>query len=154
MRKLLLALLTLTLFAACEPIPPQTQPEPERVQRVQPQVQPAQAEEAVPEEAVDIEAELPEVEAEPEEVLPPPDPPMLAQQRAACTREGGQLSSRGQGLFACVRPTSDGGTQCDAASACQGVCLARSRTCAPFEPMFGCQEVFTLPGRRETVCID
>lgn len=86
--------------------------------------------------------------------LPPPEGPMLAQQRAACEREGGRLTPRGAGLFVCLHQTSDAGRQCDSAASCEGACLARSRTCAPMRPLLGCQEVFTLPGRRETLCTD
>lgn len=84
----------------------------------------------------------------------PPEGAMLEQQRAACTREGGQFLPRGTGFFACVFQTQDAGRQCDEASDCEGACLARSRTCAPMQPLFGCQEVFTTAGRRETVCTD
>lgn len=84
----------------------------------------------------------------------PPEGAMLAQQRAACQREGGNFMPRGTGFFACVFQTQDAGRQCDEASDCEGACLARSRTCAPMQPIFGCQEVFTMPGRRETVCTD
>ena len=85
---------------------------------------------------------------------PPPDPPMMALERAACLRTGGNLMLRGGGLYACVHATRDAGRRCDAASDCQGLCLARSGTCAPFTPLYGCQEVFTAPGHRETLCID
>ncbi len=84
----------------------------------------------------------------------PPEGAMLEQQRAACTRSGGNFMPRGTGFFACVFQTQDAGRQCDEASDCEGACLARSRTCAPMQPLFGCQEVFTSPGRRETVCTD
>lgn len=86
--------------------------------------------------------------------LPPPDLPMLARQRAACQRDGGRLMPRGNGLLACVSPTRDAGRACDEARDCQGLCLARSGTCAPLRPLFGCQEVFTLRGRRETLCTE
>lgn len=86
--------------------------------------------------------------------LPPPEAPMLAQQRAACARDGGRLTARGGELFVCVHQTRDGGRQCIAAAECEGVCLARSRSCAPLRPLLGCQQVFTLPGRRETLCTD
>lgn len=92
--------------------------------------------------------------AAPEAVLPPPDPPMLAQQRAGCLRAGGVLVERAAGVRSCVTPTRDAGQRCIAASDCEGVCLARSGSCAPFQPLFGCQEVFTLPGRRETLCLE
>jgi len=84
----------------------------------------------------------------------PPSEAILAQQRASCERDGGRFMPRGTGFYACIHQTSDAGHQCQAASDCEGACLARSRTCAPMTPLFGCQEVFTLPGRRETVCTD
>lgn len=139
--------------AACEPIVPQQN----TTHTLSPMTTPQPTQVA---ETVDAATELPadgevsELAETAEEPLPPPDPPMLAQQRAACLREGGQLSPRGAGIYACVMRTSDAGQRCDAAADCQGACLARSGTCSPLTPLFGCQEVFTLAGRRETVCID
>lgn len=92
--------------------------------------------------------------AQPTADLPAPEGAMLAQQRAACTREGGQFMPRGTGLYACVHRTQDAGRQCDEGSDCEGVCLARSRTCAPMQPLYGCQEVFTTLGRTETLCTE
>jgi len=92
----------------------------------------------------------PTVEAE----TRPPEGAMLDQQRAACLRAGGNFMPRGTGFYACVHQTQDAGRQCDEASDCAGACLARSRTCAPMTPLFGCHEVFTQAGRRETVCTD
>ena len=83
-----------------------------------------------------------------------PEGPELDRQRAACVSDGGRLMPRGAGFFVCVHQTQDAGRQCDASADCEGVCLARSRTCAPMRPILGCQEVFTLPGRRETVCTE
>lgn len=94
----------------------------------------------------------PAPEAEP---APPPEPPFLAQQRLLCQERGGQLMARGtSGLFACVETTRDGGQACDEGSDCEGLCLARSGTCAPLTPIFGCQEVYTARGRRETLCTE
>ncbi|MEZ5751174.1 MAG: hypothetical protein R3D60_04135 [Paracoccaceae bacterium] len=109
-----------------------------------------------PPEAVAEATPEPVTPAEPAAPLPPPDPPMLAQQRAACAREGGELLSRGgrQGIYYCAHRTRDAGQRCDEASDCEGICLARSGTCAPLRPLFGCQEVFTDPGRRETLCME
>lgn len=84
----------------------------------------------------------------------PPEPPLLARQRAECQRAGGLLTPRGPGLYACVQPTRDAGQACDADADCEGLCLARSGTCAPLAPLYGCHEVFTAPGRRETLCTD
>jgi hypothetical protein len=94
------------------------------------------------------------IAAEPPPAPPPPEPPLLVQQRAACLRVGGQMMPRGGGIVSCVQPTRDGGRSCNAEAQCQGLCLARSGTCAPYQPLFGCHEVFTAPGRRETLCTD
>lgn len=84
----------------------------------------------------------------------PPETAMMALQRTTCERGGGRFLPRGTGVYACIFPTSDAGQPCDAAADCEGACLARSRSCAPIQPLFGCQEVFTLPGRREILCTD
>lgn len=97
---------------------------------------------------------VPDYEAPETRVTPPPSGAMLARQRAACTSDGGRFMPRGAEAYACVYQTSDAGRQCDEASDCESACLARSRTCAPMQPIFGCQEVFTSAGQRETVCRD
>ena len=84
----------------------------------------------------------------------PPETAMMALQRTTCERGGGRFLPRGTGVYACIFPTSDAGQRCDAAADCEGACLARSRSCAPIQPLFGCQEVFTLPGRREILCTE
>lgn len=92
-----------------------------------------------------------EAEAQPEAA---PEPPILARQRRECERSGGQLQSRGAGLFVCARTTRDAGRRCSANAQCEGMCLARSETCAPFTPLFGCHEVLLAPGSRVTQCLD
>ena len=84
----------------------------------------------------------------------PPEPPLLAQQRAACRASGGQLMPRAAGLYTCVRQTRDAGRRCEASRDCEGLCLARSASCAPLTPLYGCHDIFTAPGRRETLCTD
>lgn len=87
----------------------------------------------------------------------PPAPgenPLLAQQRAACAREGGRLQSLPSGLVTCIRTTRDAGRACTGASDCEGVCLARSGTCAPITPLYGCHEVLLSPGSRVTQCLE
>jgi len=82
-----------------------------------------------------------------------PDP--LADQRAACERSGGTFGARSGGiLFTCYRPTSDANRSCSAASDCQSLCLARSRTCAPTTPFLGCHEILTENGGRATQCVN
>lgn len=80
--------------------------------------------------------------------------PLLAQQRAACDREGGRMQTLASGVVACIRQTSDSGRACTASSDCEGACLARSGTCAPITPLYGCHEVLTAPGARTTQCLD
>lgn len=80
----------------------------------------------------------------------PPSPEQLA-----CERRGGRFMQAGQtGAMACVRTTRDAGKQCRRGSDCEGVCLARSGTCAPLTPLFGCHEILQNDGTRVTQCLD
>jgi hypothetical protein len=73
----------------------------------------------------------------------------------ACRKKGGNWSRVGKGsLRACVFQTRDGGKRCKKESDCDGVCLARSGTCAPIKPLFGCNEILQDNGARVTLCID
>ncbi len=88
---------------------------------------------------------------------PVPEPVGAARieaERAACERAGGSLQAAAGSRLACVRPMRDAGKQCRAAGDCEGACLARSMTCAPFAPLFGCHEVLTPAGARVTECLD
>jgi len=99
-----------------------------------------------PEAAVEPAAEEPVAE---EPVAPKPAAQVL------CERSGGQWSVAGEsGAFACIKPTRDSGKVCTKKGDCQGMCLARSGTCAPFMPLFGCNEILERDGRRVTLCID
>ena len=93
-------------------------------------------------------------EADSVEAVPEPEAPILARQRQDCAAQGGQLQPRGAGLFVCARNTRDSGQRCSANAECEGLCLARSETCAPFTPLFGCHEVLLAPGVRVTQCLD
>ena len=93
-------------------------------------------------------------EADGMEAAPEPEAPILARQRRDCAAQGGQLQPRGAGLFVCARNTRDSGQRCSANAECEGLCLARSATCAPFTPLFGCHEVLLAPGVRVTQCLD
>ena len=72
----------------------------------------------------------------------------------ACERKKGLWSKAGKGGFACISRTRDSGKECRSAKQCEGECLARSGTCAPFKPLFGCNEILDDMGRRTTLCID
>ena len=77
----------------------------------------------------------------------------LADARAACERSGGSWGARDGGvLFTCFRETRDANRSCLKASDCQGLCLARSRTCSPVTPFIGCHEILTEGGRPATQC--
>ncbi len=113
---------------------------------------PAEAEAEVPAIA---EPAVPEAEAE---AAPEPeviDPALLTPEAIACNRRGGTWSRIGEGnARTCVKRTRDAGKQCDADRDCQGVCLARSGTCAPVDPLFGCNDVLQDDGRRMTLCLN
>ncbi|MGR3514231.1 MAG: hypothetical protein ACU0GG_15835 [Paracoccaceae bacterium] len=82
-------------------------------------------------------------------------PSALAPQRAACERDGGRWGGvPNRDTFTCYRTTRDANKRCDSARDCEGLCLARSRTCAPQTPLFGCHDVFSADGLRQTLCIE
>jgi hypothetical protein len=84
----------------------------------------------------------------------PAPPPTRAQ--IACERRGGSWLRviPGSEARSCVLRTRDSGKRCDEGTDCQGDCLARSGTCAPVMPLFGCQEILDDTGRRMTQCIE
>ena len=72
-----------------------------------------------------------------------------------CEKRGGQWSRIGDGdARTCVKPTRDGGKFCKKQGDCQSECLARSMTCAPFDPLVGCNDVLQSDGRTVTLCVD
>ncbi|MBM3616595.1 MAG: hypothetical protein FJX28_14575 [Alphaproteobacteria bacterium] len=82
-------------------------------------------------------------------------PAPLSPEEARCLKSGGSWATAGDsGAKACVRLTRDGGKSCTRQSQCEGFCLARSRTCAPITPMFGCTEILQDDGREVTLCLD
>ena len=87
--------------------------------------------------------------------LPNYDPQLVENERAACEDRGGRFAKGGlAGRFVCFEETRDAGQTCAAATDCEAVCLARSRTCSPIKPFFGCQDVLTSAGARTTLCVD
>lgn len=76
-------------------------------------------------------------------------------QHLACEARGGRWSSAGSTAASfCQTVTRDAGKSCRAASDCTGYCLAKSRSCAPVTPMFGCHEILNDSGRMLTECIN
>jgi hypothetical protein len=88
---------------------------------------------------------------EPEVVEKPP----LSPEELACIKKGGTWSGAGaSGAKTCVKLTRDGGKSCKREKDCEGYCLAKSKTCAPVTPMFGCNEIVQDNGMMVTLCID
>lgn len=87
----------------------------------------------------------------------PPAAPVIVKSPShlACEKSGGSFVVFGRsGTMTCQKPTRDGGKQCKRESDCDGVCLARSNTCAPVKPLLGCQSILQNDGRRVELCID
>lgn len=83
----------------------------------------------------------------------PPNPLDVATQD--CTRTGGRMVRAGlSSAMTCIHETTDSGKQCRTSVECQGDCLARSGTCAPVRPLFGCNDILMNDGRRATLCRD
>lgn len=82
-------------------------------------------------------------------------PELVDQQRASCEKAHGRLGQGGKaGVLTCYMDTKDNGKQCTKAGDCEGDCLARSGTCAPVTPLFGCNEILAENGARMTQCVD
>lgn len=87
------------------------------------------------------------------EAAPPPPPP-LSPEALACQRGGGTWGKTPAGGSVCLRTTRDAGKSCTRGTQCEGLCLARSGTCAPITPVFGCNDIFQDDGSRVTLCLD
>lgn len=88
--------------------------------------------------------------------LPPVGEELVALQKSKCEARGGIWGQGGleNGGFTCFKLTRDANTSCRRNSDCEGLCLARSRSCAPMTPFLGCHEVLTESGLVSTVCTD
>lgn len=92
-------------------------------------------------------------EAPPAEEAPPPPP--KSPEQLSCERKGGSWASAGgSGAKSCVRRTRDSGKHCSNGRQCEGDCLARSQTCSPIMPLFGCNEILQDNGARVNQCIE
>lgn len=78
-----------------------------------------------------------------------------SKEELACEKQGGNWAKAGKSSGrTCLKPTRDAGKQCRKQGDCTSVCLARSGTCAPVKPLFGCNEILQKDGSRVTLCID
>ena len=77
----------------------------------------------------------------------------IALDRASCEKRGGEYRKAGTGgTWICLSRLSDAGKSCRTGADCEGACLARSMSCSPVKPLFGCNEVITSSGLRVTEC--
>lgn len=91
------------------------------------------------------------------EPAPAPETPVPAKSASqlACEKQGGSWNRAGATITrTCVFRTRDGGKSCRRQSDCEGLCLARSRSCAPLRPLFGCNDILQNDGRQVKLCID
>lgn len=90
---------------------------------------------------------------EPEPVGPVPE--NFAREQELCEKRGGRWGRGGAaGFFICYETMRDAGKACRKGTDCDGDCLARSQTCAPVRPLFGCNDILTDDGTRATLCRD
>ncbi len=102
-----------------------------------------------PDAVAEVAAQAPVTEVAP--VVAAPKSP----EQIKCQKRGDLWQSIGGGAgHTCVRKTRDGGKACEREGQCDGQCLARSRTCAPFDPLWGCNEVLQEDGRRVSLCLN
>lgn len=79
----------------------------------------------------------------------------LKQQETVCAARGGRFGpAPGGAVRVCFVTPADANTPCLRKSDCEGQCLARSRTCAPIAPLYGCNEVLLENGQRAEFCLD
>jgi hypothetical protein len=81
--------------------------------------------------------------------------PAKSREQIRCEKAKGRWQAIAGGAgHLCVRNTRDGGKACLREGQCDGQCLARSKTCAPIDPLLGCNDVLQEDGRRVTLCLD
>ena len=89
-----------------------------------------------------------------QEETPDVDPARFDAAERSCARDEGRWVERPNGAgMVCLRTPRDSGKACRVSSDCEGQCLARSGTCAPVIPLFGCNEVLGTRGERSTICV-
>lgn len=100
-----------------------------------------------------VDGEVASVSATEAPVVDPVDRKTKAQ--VTCEKQGGNWDEAGKtGAKTCFKRTGDAGKQCRKQSTCESVCLARSGTCAPVKPLFGCNDILQDDGSRVTLCVD
>lgn len=92
--------------------------------------------------------------APPEAAAPVPEALKSAAQLACEKKRDLWVKAGKSGASTCVKRMKDAGKRCTTGKQCQGECLARSGTCAPYQPLFGCNEVLQDNGVRTMLCLD
>jgi hypothetical protein len=98
-----------------------------------------------------------QTEVEPDETtnLAPVGSEVVERERQQCQAKGGTFGRGGlANTNICFTTPKDANKFCNGLDDCEGLCLARSRTCAPLVPLFGCNEVIVQPGQTATICVD
>ena len=89
--------------------------------------------------------------SEPESIFPT----NVNAERETCERSGGRWGEVANGIaFVCYRTQPDANQTCETSRDCAGMCLARSRSCSPIKPFYGCHEVISDSGLLQTVCLE
>ena len=97
----------------------------------------------------------PEGALSPAQVMPIKPAVQKSKLQISCEKRGGNWGNAGKSkLKNCITRTRDAGKQCRKQGDCSSVCLARSGTCAPVKPLFGCNEILQKDGSRVTLCLD
>ena len=157
LRPILPALLSLCLLGACQLALPGRGDAPVDVAAVDAaaaaievtalDAAPAPPDENAPAPPPDAEAMMPEAAPEVPEVL-------KSASQIACEKRDGRFVRAGNSTtFVCVTQTRDGGKRCSREQDCEGLCLARSRSCSPITPVLGCQDILQQDGLRVTQCV-
>ncbi len=82
-------------------------------------------------------------------------PDLLKIQRDACEKDGGRWGlAANKATYVCYRTLFDANKTCSTGRDCEGLCLARSRTCSPIKPFYGCHQVLSNSGVPQTLCIE
>lgn len=87
--------------------------------------------------------------------LAPVGEALVTADKVACEKKGGTFGGLGTtGALACFTTPRDAGKSCTTGNDCESACLARSMTCAPIEPLNGCNEIINSAGARLTECVE
>lgn len=87
--------------------------------------------------------------------LAPVGSEVIEHERQQCQAKGGTFGRGGlANTNICFTTPKDANKFCNGLDDCEGLCLARSRSCAPLVPLFGCHEVIVQPGQTATICVD